>query len=102
MRKEAELLKAAMKGKKAVSINRSILGTAVRHYETNIFVESPGKVVLSSGGLFSVTTKSHINKCFAALGMNASIYQKNGTWFVEFQGVEHTFYDGITLTWKIE
>lgn len=102
MRKEAELLKAAMKGKKAVSVNRSILGTAVRHYQTNIFVESPGKVVLSSGGLSSVTTKRHINNCFRALGMSARVYQKNYTWFVEFQGVEYTFYDGIALTWKIE
>jgi hypothetical protein len=99
MRKEAELLKAAMKGKKAVSVNRSILGTAVRHYETNIFVESPGRVVLSSGGLFSVTTKRYINDCFAALGMNASVYQRKNVWYVESNGLEQVFFDGMFVNW---
>jgi hypothetical protein len=98
MLKHYEALSAAMKGKKKVSVRRSIVGVTVRHYETDIFSVKLYSVVLSSGGLFSVTTKRHINNCFAALGLHSQVYQRNGTWYVSDEaGEEHTYFDGISI-----
>ena len=92
-------LKEAMKGKKAVSVRKSIIGATVRHYDTDIFIVRSGGVIISSGGLFSNTTKKHINDCFHAIGMNASLYQRKGTWYVMFNGLEQTFFDGMVVNW---
>ncbi len=92
-------LKNAMKGKKEVSVTKSIVGTIVRHYQTNIFVAREGHVQISSGGMFSATTKRHINDCFRAIGMNASVYQRDYTWYVETNGIEQVFFDGMVVNW---
>ena len=94
-----EQLKSAMKGKKAVSVRKSILGPTVRHYDTDIFAPRKGAVKISSGGLFSVTTKRHINNCFRAIGMNASVYQRKNVWYVESNGLEQVFFDGMFVNW---
>ena len=90
-------LKNAMKGKKAVKVTKSIVGTIVRHYQTNIFVAREGHVQISSGGLFSVTTKRHINDCFDAIGIPAYVYRRQGTWYIMFNGLEQVFFDGMVV-----
>ena len=92
-------LKSAMKGKKAVSVTKSIVGTIVRHYDTNIFIAREGHVQISSGGLFSVTTKRHINDCFDAIGIPAYVYRRQGTWYIMFNGLEQVFFDGMVVNW---
>lgn len=92
-------LKNAMKGKKAVVVRKSIIGATVRHYDTDIFTVRSGGVIISSGGLFSNTTKKHINDCFRAIGMNASVYQRDYTWYVETNGIEQVFFDGMVVNW---
>ena len=97
-----ETLKNLFKGKVAVSVRRSILGTIVRHYETDIvsvrFAQSGNSVKLSSGGLFSATTKRHINNALKALGVNASVYQRKNTWYINDNGTEQVFFDGYVVS----
>ena len=92
-------LKNAMKGKKEVSVTKSIVGTIVRHYQTNIFVAREGYVQISSGGMFSAATKRHINRCFDAIGIPAFVYQRDYTWYVMFNGLEQVFFDGMVVNW---
>jgi len=96
-----ETLKKLFRGKVGVSVRHSILGTIVRHYETDIvsvrFAQSGNNVKLSSGGLFSVTTKRHINNALRALGVNASVYQRNYTWYINDNGTEQVFFDGYIV-----
>lgn len=96
-----EVLKKLFKGKVGVSVRRSIVGTIVQHYATDIvrvqFLGEGNKVKLSSGGLFSVTTKRHINNALRALGINASVYQRNHTWYINDNGTEQVFFDGYVV-----
>lgn len=96
-----ETLTKLFRGKVGVSVRRSILGTIVRHYETDIvsvrFAQSGNSVKLSSGGMFSATTKRHINNALRALGVNASVYQRNYTWYINDNGTEQVFFDGYIV-----
>lgn len=97
-----KILKSLFKGKKAVSVRHSIVGSIVRHYETDIVeVVYPHAAIptvkLSSGGHFSVTTKRHINNALSALGVNASVYQRDYTWYVNDNGNEQVFFDGYIV-----
>ena len=95
-----ETLKQLFKRKVGVSVRQSILGTFVRHYETDIVhvsFASGNKVVLSSGGHFSATTKRHINNALRALRVNASVYQRDYTWYIDDNGTEQVFFDGYVV-----
>ena len=97
-----ETLKQLFKGKVGVTVRKSILGTIVRHYSTDIVKvvfphAATPTVKLSSGGLFSVTTKRHINNALRALGVNASVYQRDFTWYIDDNGTEQVFFDGYVV-----
>jgi len=62
------------------------------------FAQSGNSVKLSSGGLFSVTTKRHINNALKALGVNASVYQRKNTWYINDNGTEQVFFDGYVVS----
>jgi hypothetical protein len=65
----------------------------VKLYATDILQIKSGKIILSSGGYKTVTTKARINQFFSG-----KVYQKNGNWFIDYgdkKAIE--FFDGIEL-----
>jgi len=88
--------------------NSSILevgkGTAalLKPSKQEISLQAASRVLLAGRAGHKAKSVGSIPITSTALGINASVYQKKGAWFVEFQGVEHTFYDGIALTWEIK
>lgn len=95
-----ETLKCVLSGKKMVKVAKSIVGTHVAHYSTEIAVVKEKTIKISSGGYFSVTTKRHLNTIFDALDIPVSVYQRNSVWYVNDYGVEQVFFDGYVINLK--
>lgn len=63
---------------------------------TDIIKRIGDKVVLSSGGWRTVTTKRRLNQWLNDLGI--FIYQKEYAWYIEYNGNRINFEDNIELT----
>lgn len=69
----------------------------IKLYDTDILQFKGDKIILSSGGYRTVTTKTRINQF---LPENLKVYQKNGNWLISDErnfGDILAFVDGITL-----
>lgn len=95
-----ETLKRVLSGKKMVKVAKSIVGTHVAHYSTEIAIVKENTIKISSGGHLSATTKRHLNTIFKALDIPVSVYQRNNVWYVNDYGVEQIFFDGYVINLK--
>jgi len=68
----------------------------IKLYATDILQFKGNKIILSSGGYKTVTTKTRINQFLQDRGFK--VYQKKGEWFIDNGATEHIkFFDGIEL-----
>jgi hypothetical protein len=67
----------------------------IRLYATDILQVKGNKIILSSGGYKTNTTKTRINQ-FLPVGIR--IYQKNREWFIDNGAYHFKFFDGIKIT----
>lgn len=69
----------------------------IRLYATDIMQFKGNKLILSSGGYKTVTTKTRINQFLEDLGYR--VYQKNSEWFIDTgrKNEDIEFFDGIEL-----
>lgn len=68
----------------------------IKLYATDILQFKGDKIILSSGGYKTVTTKTRINEFLQDKGFK--VYQKKGEWFIDNGATEHIkFFDGIEL-----
>ena len=68
----------------------------IKLYATDILQFKGNKIILSSGGYKTVTTKTRINEFLEDKGFK--VYQKKGEWFIDNGATEHIkFFDGIVL-----
>ena len=69
----------------------------IKLYATDILQFKGDKIILSSGGYKTVTTKARINEFLEDKGFK--VYQKSGEWFIDNGATEHIkFFDGIELS----
>ena len=68
----------------------------IRLYATDILQFKGNKIILSSGGYKTHTTKTRINQFLEDRGLK--VYQKKGEWFIDNGEYHFKFFDGIELT----
>lgn len=57
--------------------------TCVKYWNTDVIKFNESKIILNSGGYYTVTTKTRINQAFNQYNLNCSLFQKKGEWFVK-------------------
>ena len=76
--------------------------THVRYHYTDVVSFNEDTIVLRSGGWQTVTTKARMNQTANQFGLNFSVFQRKGSWFVDFNGETLDFSDGMTLQRKAQ
>jgi hypothetical protein len=74
-----------------------VMDNKVILHNTAIVTKQDNALVLNTGGWFTPTTKKYMNKGSALFDIPFTVYQKNGKWFVDYNGLTYTFL-GNTLT----
>lgn len=69
----------------------------VSYWNTDVVTIQDGYVTLNSGGWLTQTTKKRMNQVSDEYDIGYKVYQKNGEWFVSFNGKELPFADGMVL-----
>lgn len=67
------------------------------YHQTPVVKWDAGRIVLTTGGFHSRTTKERMNQAADIYGLGFQVYQKGGEWFVSYRG-EMLPFDGRTLT----
>lgn len=98
---EKEVLSSKFVAKNTLHIHYVDKSEAIRFHETDVITKLPnGKVVLSSGGWRTATTKERINTYVRQFLSDPNVTrwnflsQNKGVWYIG----ESEFYDGITLS----
>lgn len=63
----------------------------VQLHKTVVFSKNKDKIILSSGGWKTNSTKTIINKCFNQLNIKGYLYQKKGVWYVDYNDSADSF-----------
>lgn len=70
----------------------------VYHRTAVVIVNADGSIRLDSGGWHTATTKLAMNQASNQDELKFHVFAKGGEWFVNWQGRELPFADGMTLT----
>jgi hypothetical protein len=85
-------------GKTATRVYKDSEGfTCVQYHDTVVVRFNNQQVELRSGGWLTNTTKLRINQASAQFGLGIHVYQADGVWYVQSDGIEGKFYEGITI-----
>lgn len=106
-----DALKSALSTTRATKVLPSKEGgndvIRVRYHNTDVVTLTYSRslvshAVLDSGGYNSATTKDRMNTVlglvFRPHGIQVSVYQKAGAWFVRAKGTDHPYKDGMDVT----
>ena len=83
--------------------NTTIRGNAdqtliITLHHTDIVTITPKQIILNTGGWFTNTTKTRMQQVSHQFNLGYNVFQKKGSWFVDFKGIEKPFNtDKITL-----
>lgn len=75
--------------------------TAVRYHATEVVQFDADKIILKSGGWETVTTKLRMNQASHQFGLGYGVYQRNFSWFVDYNNETLPFEDGMVLERRI-
>lgn len=84
-------------GKRATSIKTENGKTAITYHSTDVVTFDEKSITLNTSGWFTNTTKNRMNQTSNQFDLEFCVFQKNGNWFVEFQGTTVEFENGMTL-----
>lgn len=70
----------------------------LRYHNTDVVKVDESIVAVKSGGWETTTTKKKINLAFALFGIEASVYQSKGDWYLVANGQTMPFTNGMTFT----
>jgi hypothetical protein len=70
---------------------------AITYWGTHVVKFDHEKIVLNSNGYRTATTKTRMNQAANQFGLNFSVFQKKGAWFVDFGGKVIPFEDHMIL-----
>lgn len=79
------------KGNTKVSSNLSELSgeeTVIKLYNTNVVTFNAHRIMLNTGGWKTVTTKQRMNQASDEYDLGFTVFQRQGMWFVSFNGDE--------------
>lgn len=84
-------------GKTATKVIEKVEGISVIYHQTTVVWFNLAKIVLDTGGWFTLTTKTRMNQASNQYGLDYHVRQVKGQWFCEFKGQAIKF-EGDTLT----
>ena len=84
-------------GTHATTVSHSDNFTRVVYHSTTIVRWNSEKIILDSGGWKSNTTKTRMNQASNQYGLGYNVYQKDFEWFVNYEGKNLEFIDGMEL-----
>lgn len=87
-------------GRRATSIQTVDGKTAVTYHNTAVVTFDENLITLNNGGWFTNTTKNRMNQASNQFGLGFGVYQKDFTWYVEYNGETVEFQNGMTLKRK--
>ena len=64
-------------------------------HSTDIVKVTPKEIILDTGGWFTLTTKSRMQQVSHQFNLGYTVFQKDGSWFVQYKGAVIPF-DGKT------
>ena len=71
--------------------------SVVYHSTEIVRAYNDGRIVLDSGGWRTATTKTRMNQAANQYDLGFQVWQRNGSWYVGYQGAEVPFVDGMTI-----
>jgi len=79
--------------------NHPIMGTChyVQYHQTKLVRWNPDQIMLDSAGWYTPTTKTRLNQASNSFGLGYRVYQKAGSWYVEYKGETLPFINGMIL-----
>jgi hypothetical protein len=77
--------------------NGPVQQTCITLHSTTVVQFDHLHIKLNSGGWRTVTTKTRMNQASNQFGLGYRVYQKNYDWFVDYQGHQYPFFDGMTI-----
>ena len=66
-------------------------------HNTDVVSATPEKIVLNTGGWFTVTTKARMNQASCQYGLGYRVNQNNGVWAVQYKGQTYQFVDDMCV-----
>ena len=84
-------------GKTATTIYLQNGYNKVQYHSTVVVAFNDNKIVLNNGGWFTNTTKIRMNQTSNQFKLGFNVFQKNFSWFVEFNGKTIPFENGMIL-----
>lgn len=90
-----------MLGKTATTVAVQDGTWRVTYHQTVVAEWNDMFVTLRTGGYFTKTTKKRMNEASSQFGLGFSVYQKKGSWFVDYNDNTYKF-ENDTLTFKRE
>jgi hypothetical protein len=72
----------------------------VVYHSTAIVKWNSVEIILNSGGWLSATTKKKMNQASLQFNLGFSVYQKDFSWFVDYDGQTVPFVDNMKLERK--
>ena len=84
-------------GRRSTTIATEKGTTRVTYHQTVVVAFSDKKIILDSGGWRTATTKTRMNQASVQFGLGFSVFQRRFEWFVDWQGKELPFRDGMVL-----
>lgn len=69
-------------GKTATSVRMDEQGTHIRYHDTDVVTFTPEKVILRTGGWYTVTTKLRMNQTARQFGLPYGVSQRKGKWYI--------------------
>lgn len=70
---------------------------SVVYHSTEVVKATADRIVLNTGGWLTATTKARMNQASQEFGLGYSVYQVNGRWFVDYNGVTFQIQDVLVL-----
>jgi len=86
-----------LKRKGNTKIRQSGAVTQVQYHDTVIVEFDESAITLRRDGWTTVTTKSRMNHASEEFNLGYYVYQRNGEWFVKYNGEDIPFTDGMIL-----
>ena len=86
-----------LKRKGNTKIHKSGTTTQVQFHATVVVEFDESAITLRRDGWSTVTTKQRMNQASEEFNLGYYVYQRNGEWFVKYNGEDIPFTDGMIL-----
>lgn len=84
-------------GTHETTIASDVTHTVITYHRTQVVRYNSQEIILNSGGWRTSTTKTRMNQASNQFNLEYYVFQRDYEWFVDYQGEEIPFTDGLVL-----